>query len=394
VSTRDSLLVPEGARLVHIGPQKTGSTAIQNALHDAKDRLAELGVHYAAGAGVRDRRAGWALGLPGQHKWATAPSIVHWERLVNEVAGADLPRVCVSNEDFGRAQPEQVRKIVDDLGGDQVHVVAVARRLDTYLPSQWQERIKAGERIGWRPWLRVVLGPDETKWNHRNVWQSHDTAALVDRWTSVVSPERFTLVIADETDRARLPRTFEELLGLPGGTLELQAGKEYRSLSWAEVELVRALNRRFFQEGRSDVDRHQLIRAGLVRELYANPVETTGPRTPPIPRWALEQLRELSRKRVEAIRSLDVRVVGDPVRLLVPDGPPAQPVPISELGLSVEDAAAAVWGVVEAAYAREARAAEARDRAAARAAATPLWRRTVLSFKRRGVARLSRPRHG
>ena len=36
--------IPEGARLVHIGPHKTGSTAIQVALHSARDRLGEHGV--------------------------------------------------------------------------------------------------------------------------------------------------------------------------------------------------------------------------------------------------------------------------------------------------------------------------------------------------------------
>ncbi|MEZ5191704.1 MAG: hypothetical protein R2734_03745 [Nocardioides sp.] len=67
MTSADPLLLPVGSRLVHIGPHKTGSTAIQSALHDVRDRLAEYDVHYA---GSRRRPAGpggrlaWAGGRP------------------------------------------------------------------------------------------------------------------------------------------------------------------------------------------------------------------------------------------------------------------------------------------------------------------------------------------
>jgi hypothetical protein len=35
-----------GARLLHIGPHKTGSTAVQGAFHLARERLAAQGVVY------------------------------------------------------------------------------------------------------------------------------------------------------------------------------------------------------------------------------------------------------------------------------------------------------------------------------------------------------------
>ena len=43
----DPLLLPEGCRLIHIGPHKTGTTALQWAMHVARDSLHEQGVHYA-----------------------------------------------------------------------------------------------------------------------------------------------------------------------------------------------------------------------------------------------------------------------------------------------------------------------------------------------------------
>ena len=39
--------IPEGGRLIHIGPHKTGTTTLQWALHHAREALHEQGVHYA-----------------------------------------------------------------------------------------------------------------------------------------------------------------------------------------------------------------------------------------------------------------------------------------------------------------------------------------------------------
>ena len=111
----------------------------------------------------------------------------HWKQLVREVADAGDQRVCVSNEDFGRATPRR-SAAGRGLGGDGVHVVAVARRLDRYLPSQWQERVKAGDRRSYDDWLRVVLDTtdDEFAWDRKNVWFSHDIGDLVARWVADV----------------------------------------------------------------------------------------------------------------------------------------------------------------------------------------------------------------
>ena len=55
--------VPPGSLLLHIGPQKTGSTAIQHSMHEARARLAAHGVRYLGDRPV-EKEAGWvALGL-------------------------------------------------------------------------------------------------------------------------------------------------------------------------------------------------------------------------------------------------------------------------------------------------------------------------------------------
>lgn len=334
MTSDDSLVVPPATRLIHIGPHKTGSTAIQVALHEARETLADHGVHYA-GAGVRARKAGWSIGVRGRPAGTKRPPERHWQALVDDVTAAGDVRVCISNEDFGRAEPEQLRRIVDDLGGvGSAHVVAVARRLDRYLPSQWQERVKAGDWRDYETWLRAVLDrPEEPyewsgpgyRWDRTNVWYAHDTRALVERWVEYVGADRFTLIVSDERDRDQLPRSFEGLLGLPAETLRLYPDRSNRSLSWAEVELVREINAALRQRGIVKQERNRIVSRDFLRDLTRSTGAASGPRTPPMPEWAADRIRELSRARVAAVQALGVRIVGDPDSLVMPDDAPVGP---------------------------------------------------------------------
>jgi hypothetical protein len=320
VNPESGLLLPEAARLVHIGPHKTGSTAIQVSLHKARPELTRHGVYYA-GTEARPRKAGWAIGLRGLPEGSERPPMRHWEELVQDVEAAGGQRVAISNEDFGRAKKPQIRKIVVELGGDRVHVVAVARRLDRYLPSQWQERVKAGDERPYDEWLRLVLDrrKDEFAWDRRNVWHSHDLGALVARWLETVSADRFTLIVSDESDRSTLPRTFESMLGLPPETLKLHPDQSNRGLTWGETELVRSVNLLAAERGWSREQRKLFVRQGILADLQSRPASTVGPRTPPLPEWAVDKVRALSEARVETIRALGVRVVGAPEAMRVPD---------------------------------------------------------------------------
>lgn len=332
---------------MHIGPHKTGSTAIQVALVEAGETLAAHGVAYVTGASHRPRKAGWALGIRGRPAGTEQPPIEHWERFAQAVAAARHPRVCVSNEDFGRATPEQIDQVVDDLGGHRVHVVAVARRLDRYLPSQWQERVKAGDERPYDEWLRIVLDTDdpEQDWDRRNVWFSHDVEALVTRWVDKVGPDRFTLIVGDEADRDQLPRTFEAMLGLPVGTLKPNPAKSNRGLSWAETELIRTVNQTVADRGWTRPQRRRFLVKGVLADMQGRPAPD-GPKSPPLPEWARDRLRELSDRRVEQVRSLGVRVVGDPEVLRMPADVPTAPTPLEPPALPIEVAANAIAAVM------------------------------------------------
>lgn len=358
--SHEPTLLPDGACLLHIGPYKTGSTAVQSAMHNARPWLGEHGVVYA-GRGTRDRRAGWAV-MERKPRGREAPRIEEWHALVDEVRGAAHQRVCVSNEDFARLGQTYVDRIADDLGRDRLHVVAVARRFDRLLPSQWQERVKCHETATYDTFLREVLDPDSQHPVHKAFWASHGVEGMVERWGSAVGMENVTVVVSDDSDRTLLLRTFETMLGLPQGSLVLDE-RSNPSLPINGVEFLRRLNERFdADETLNDWAYFHLIQRGAIPRMKYAPRSTVDERIPALPAWAVGRVVELSRDRVATLEKLGVNVVGDPEVLLTDpslDAPDDLPEPPGTMSLDL--AVKAVEGVVEATLKAQ-RAAERRAR--------------------------------
>ena len=122
-------LLPDGARLIHIGPPKTGTTAIQGAFHAAREAAESQGVHYAGRNRHSVSAAHAIVGRPSFYSVDTPPDLSHWKRLVSEVDGAGDRRVVISSEFFADAKPEVVRTIVNDLDASRAQVVVTLRPL-------------------------------------------------------------------------------------------------------------------------------------------------------------------------------------------------------------------------------------------------------------------------
>ena len=290
MTTEDLPALPPNAVLVHVGPYKTGTTALQTSLHARRRELATHGVTYP-GTHHRQMRPSWAL--VGRSRLGNDPvPTEEWDEMVAECRSAP-GRVMISSEDLSSAAPDQVRTLVDDLGHDRVHVLFVVRRLDRLLPSSWQERVKSvNETRTYDAWLREVLTQPESRaaglfWGHQSV------ATQVALWTSVLPPEQMTLLVADEDDRTLLLRVTERLLGLTDGTL-VPTESPNTSLSWNRTELLRGVNAGV-QAGRWSERLHKrLVYAGLVKGLQTPPRGPYDLPIPLLPAWAQGRLRELS----------------------------------------------------------------------------------------------------
>ncbi|MBA2700266.1 MAG: hypothetical protein H0U58_01015, partial [Chloroflexi bacterium] len=242
-----ALLLPEGTRLVHIGPPKTGTTTLQSAFHAARTAIAAEGVRYGGNARQPVKPVLAVTGRPAPLS-GVPPPITTWQRLVREVDRAREPRAVISSEFFADAQPEAIQTIVRDLGGVRVHIAITLRPLARILPSQWQQYVQSGMRASYDTWLDEMFNKPNTKLVP-TFWQRHRHDRLVARWAEVVGPQNVTVVVLDEGDHAMVLRTFETLLGLSTGILVADEDLENRSMTFAEAEVVRAFNIAFREEG-------------------------------------------------------------------------------------------------------------------------------------------------
>jgi hypothetical protein len=343
----DASPLPSDAVLLHIGPHKTGTSALQSAVQDAQAQLAKHGVHVAGA-----RRGSYlgvlaVTGRPGR-RGDPEPAQKHWQTLVDEVAANRNRRVFVSNERFSDAGDEAIERIVRELGGDRVHVVITIRALIRILPSQWQQHVRNGSRKAYEPWLRRVLRNSTDADAQNAFWVRHAHDRLAARWAKVVGADRVTVVVGDEADRTMLLRTFESLLGVPAETL--QAGAQVnRSLSLAETEVIRRVNVHAAKAKWPGHVYRRLVGVGLVnawRERSPEPGEhriTT-------PMWAQKRASDIGTSAAVALAASDVRVIGDLRRLSLPHNP----APVEEIGpaedpwLPASAAALALIGAIDA----------------------------------------------
>lgn len=336
--------LPPASRLLHVGLPKTGTTAIQGALDQARRAMRASGVVYPGNA--HQHRAAARAVTRAWPKGDAPPDPQTWNVLVRHVSRAGGNRVVISAEAFTNADEPTAREIVSAVGGQLVHVVVTVRPLVRLLPSVWQQTVVGGVRETYGDWLARVL--DERRANAANTgfWRQPTRPDItVDRWRSVVGPRNLTVVAVDETDTTMLLRTFEQMLALPAGLLETPRATN-PSLTFGEVELLRRLNRELHTRGWSSRRRRALVLAVRNHLQRSRPPGLDGQRIR-TPTWAVERAGELGRAAADRIGSSGVRIVGDITTLGSIEKSDTPSPPLAEL--PSETAAAAVVGAIRAA---------------------------------------------
>lgn len=340
--------------LLHIGVPKTGTTSVQAALADLLVRDAAPGAGYGismpgtpaeqgrAALSVLEQSLSWRPDEPAVKPW-------HWPRLV-ERARAAGGTVVVSSEFLCEARPEVIDRIVTDLGRDGLRVVVTLRPLGRILPSAWQQYLKSGHQLTYEKWLRAVLSDPPKRTVTPSFWRRHDHGAVVERWAEQVGPEQLTVIVLDESDRGLLLRTFDELLGLPVGTLRAGAGDaRNRSMSAPEAELFRQVNVVLRRAGLEWGDYAHLVRYGAILRTVRQYAPGDGAERIRTPQWALHRARELAVgyvDRVDALRGRGLQVIGDLDRLAEPVPPGTGGDAVVPTAIPIEAAAEALLGVL------------------------------------------------
>jgi len=336
--------LPDGARLLHIGPHKTGTTSLQAALFTARPALLEQGVRHIGKTRNPASAVRAVTGQPSPTSPTTAPSMLFWDDLVREFRLAKQQRVVISSEFFAWAKPDVIERIAADLDRERIHVVVTLRPLGRILPSQWQQNVQAGMVLSYERWLREVFGLEQGR-AASPFWMLHQHDDLIARWAAVMGKDRVTAVIVDEEDHSMLLRVFEGFLGLRDGTLVPDRDLSNRSMTVPEVEAVRAFNVAANQAGISRAIHAKTMRFGSAIHMKLREPDPDEEKID-TPQWALDAARDRGLLIVPAIEAQGVRIVGDVSALAVqlsarsepggiPDGVTVPPGIAAEMALGV-----------------------------------------------------------
>ncbi|MEU0113654.1 hypothetical protein ABZ137_07945 [Streptomyces bobili] len=338
--------LPPGTRLLHIGPHKTGTTSIQGALFAARDALPAYGVEFPATSRHPMQAVLAACARPGMIG-DSVPTERHWNQLVERVH-ATGPRTSVLSSEFFADAPDDatVRRIVGRLGADRVHVLVTLRPLARIMPSQWQQYVQNGLRMGYEDWLEHMLRKAPYGKPTPSFWRRHRHDLLVERWAGAVGADQVTVVVVDDRDRDGLMRTFEGLLGLPERLLRAVPDTANRSLTLAETEMLRNLNKEFRGHDLPDELYSKLVRHGAVMHMKNTCSPTARDMKISTPAWAAEAAAGIGASAAARIEAMGVRILGDPA-LLSTVHEPAQ-APSGRPALAPEVAAQALYGALAA----------------------------------------------
>jgi len=345
------LTIPAGARLVHIGFPKTGTTFLQGALSRARPELAAHGAVYP-GKDRYHKAAGVYISRAVPRRGDPPVSEADWLKLVKQVNAAGDDRVIVSSEWLSETPIADVRRVVEDLGGERVHVVATLRPLVKIMPSAWQQYLQNGARLQYHRWLRGMLLRPPYDRPTPSFWKRHRHDEILARWAEVAGADHVTAIVVDSTDHSTLLHQFESLLGLPDGLLVPEPPeRDNRSLTWPEAEMLRLVNVRYRELEWPDSMYRTTVRQGVLRRLAELRPDLDSMPKLELPMWAAERASEIGAEFAKNIADLGIRVVGDldslgaPTSSLAPTSMPPATLPAS---IAAEAVVAAIAGGIEA----------------------------------------------
>lgn len=329
--------LPSDAVLAHVGMHKTGTTAMQSVMSSLRQELEPAGVtypgtreaHHIEARSLTQARLGW------QSSPVPPPDPAFWDEFVASVRGTSR-RVVFSSEFFSGAGETAIRRMAADLG-PRAHFLIGVRNLGPVAVSSWQQTLKQGRISTLDAWLKGNFQRDSADDTEKFFWSRFDPAAAVSRYAAAAGPERVTVVVIREGDRALLPTTFERLLDLPEGRLARESvPRSNRGLTVVEAEALRQVN--VALRGKLDWQEYDLlVRNGAIRRMVENRTPKPDEPKPDLPEWIQEQVAREGRRVADSITASGVRVVGDLADLSAP-APTTSPSLGSELATVPLDA--------------------------------------------------------
>lgn len=172
---------------LHIGMNKTGTSAIQTTLARHSEAMRSAGLLYPqagrmgmAHYGLSDT-LGFSQGTSEPRSAQKHGQQALYESVQHELQASEAGTVVFSSENF--SLPRKVEAVRDFFSSFDVRVVVYLRRHDSWWESAYAQAVKMVERPPWGPGIEAFLRYHK-RWkpNHGNYRE------LVDRWAGVFGP--------------------------------------------------------------------------------------------------------------------------------------------------------------------------------------------------------------
>jgi hypothetical protein len=329
---------PARTVFLHVGAAKTGTTYLQEVLHDAREPLAAAGVLVPGGYAEAHFEA--ALDLRGIAFGGHEDPGVRgrWDRLVAESLAWEGRAVVISHELFGGSQEQVVGAVADAFGDAELHVLLTGRDLGRQVPAMWQEQVKNAGALGFDRYVARLVAEPRKGQAARTFWRQQELAEVAERWCARVPPERFHLVTVPPrgSDPTLLWRRFAQVLGVDADSVDARRPSANRSLSYVGAEVLRHLNRAL--EGRLEWPAYETTVKGWFAEEMLVGLHD-GPRAS-VPVEHRDWFAERHDAMVGRLAQLGVDVVGDLADLAPDFGEPVAAPDADEVLAAATDALA------------------------------------------------------
>lgn len=252
---------PRPQLLLHIGMNKTGTTAMQLALAANRRALREQGVLYPADGfgGEAHHELAWLCGFyQGKPPYMKESFEAYIERLHREVEASKCPHVLISSEFF--SLPGLVEPVAKAFERYDTRVVVYLRRHDHWWQSVYVQAVKTVENP---PWGRQYGGYLNAMQRQRSSMIGH-YRWLVDRWAEAFGADRMIVRPYERSQNG--PNLLFDLLrsaGLEAVTAALppELPRENSSISFGTLSFIDIVQRTSLP---SKVKRH-LVNTAMAR---------------------------------------------------------------------------------------------------------------------------------
>lgn len=271
--------------ILHVGPHKTGTTALQVGLRRK----------------FSDAREGypWFPNLdsgPGHHElaYSIATHGCNWElsNILKTAKYREISDIILSSEDFSKLTPKKIKYFIEVFDADEVLVIISLSPMIRKMYSIWQEQVKHGSIKSLSESLENILNAPGVN------------SELVENLSIELQAYKLSVIVSNAEHPGSIWRNFQDATGIDVSELAEQGDLHNRSLGLVSAEILRSLNvvlnaKRANIEIRSEAT--QMLGALLYSDAWHRLLEDDGVRLPTA--WSCIA-KELCVKNVRSIRQL------------------------------------------------------------------------------------------